>query len=124
MPILPDCCNLGITVRVLVSLNLAACLLALTIGVSTGDPFDRLLEIVLILEPVTLASLVALCALRKSVNGMIVQAQWAVGILVPTALTMIVCVLMRSLVFAEIEPGPFALWVLTRCLAAAAIAGS
>ncbi|HPA91024.1 MAG TPA: histidine kinase [Quisquiliibacterium sp.] len=120
-PILPDCCNLGITVRVLVAMNLAACLLAFATGVASGDPFDRLIEIVLILEPVTLASLVALCALRKSVNGMVLQAQWAVGILVPTLLTLIVCVLTRGMVYAEAEAGRFALWVATRCLAAAAI---
>ncbi|HOA94160.1 MAG TPA: histidine kinase [Quisquiliibacterium sp.] len=102
-------------------MNLAACLLAFATGVASGDPFDRLIEIVLILEPVTLASLVALCALRKSVNGMVLQAQWAVGILVPTLLTLIVCVLTRGMVYAEAEAGRFALWVATRCLAAAAI---
>ena len=120
-PILPDCCNLGITVRVLVAMNLAACLLAFASGVASGDPFDRLLEIVLILEPVTLASLVCLCALRKSVNGMALPVQWTVGILVPTLLTLIVCVLTRGMVHADAETGRFALWVLTRCLAAAAI---
>ncbi|MBK8767436.1 MAG: hypothetical protein IPM01_23585 [Burkholderiaceae bacterium] len=60
-PIIPDCCNLGITARILVPLNLGALLVAALTGATASDMLVRALAIVAVLEPVAVGSLVMLC---------------------------------------------------------------
>lgn len=121
-PVLPDCCNFGIVLRILASLNLAAVLLAAGLGVDWADRGRLLLEILVVLEPVALASLIVLCALRRRVNGRPRREQWAAGILVPVLLTLAVGVLARSVLLPQADPAQFAAWLLVRCLIAGALA--
>ena len=121
-PVLPDCCNIGITLRILLPLNLAAALLALGLGTGWADQGRRLLEIAAVLEPVALISLVALCGMRRSVNGKPLRVQWMVGVAVPAALTLLVCLMIGRMLVPDLAPAAFAWWVAARCLIAAALA--
>ncbi len=121
-PVLPDCCNVGILLRILLPLNLAGGLLALAMGSGWADQGRRLLEIGAVLEPVALVSLVALCGMRKTVNGKPQRVQWLVGLAVPAALTLLVCLMIGRLLVPDLAPGAFALWVAARCLIAVALA--
>jgi two-component system sensor histidine kinase AlgZ len=121
-PILPDCCNLGIIVRLLVPLHLAALVLALSLAANAADILQRLVEIAAILEPVSLGSMVALCALRKRVNGLPLRRQWAVGLAVPTLLTLITCVLTGPMLVPDLPGARYAWWIAARCLLAGALA--
>jgi two-component system sensor histidine kinase AlgZ len=121
-PVLPDCCNIGITLRILLPLNLAGGLLALAMGTGWADLGRRLLEIGAVLEPVALVSLVALCGMRKTVNGKPVRVQWLVGLAVPAGLTLLVCLMIGRLLVPDLAPQAFAWWVAARCLIAVALA--
>jgi two-component system sensor histidine kinase AlgZ len=121
-PVLPDCCNLGILLRILVPLNLAAALLGAALATSWADLGRRLLEIGAVLEPVALVSLVALCGTRKAVNGMPRRVQWMVGLAVPVLLTLVVCLLTGRLLVPDLAPAAFASWIAARCLIALALA--
>jgi two-component system sensor histidine kinase AlgZ len=121
-PVLPDCCNMGIAVRVLVPLNVAALLLALAGGAADASVPDRLVEIAMVLEPAALLSLLALCVLRRHVNGRARSLQWGVGIGVPAAATLLVSLAAATVLVPQAGPLALGLWVGVRALAAAALA--
>jgi two-component system, LytTR family, sensor histidine kinase AlgZ len=62
---LPDLCNLGITVRVLLSVNIAALLLGLPGSDGPGSWLSRFVEWASVLEPSVLLSIATVCALRR-----------------------------------------------------------
>ena len=68
-PVLPDCCNLGIALRIIGPLNIAALALSFALSTSLQDVFTRFVGIAVLLEPVTLASMVLVSLARKTVNG-------------------------------------------------------
>ncbi len=121
-PILPDCCNVGILVRILVPLNVAAVLLAGALGVDWPDRLRRLLDIGAVLEPAALVALMVLCGLRRRINGRPIRQQWAAGIAVPVVLTLVVCLLTGRLLVPDLGIAQFATWIGLRCLIAAALA--
>jgi two-component system sensor histidine kinase AlgZ len=63
--VLPDLCNLGITVRVLLSVNLAALLLALPGSDGAAAWLARFLEWAGVIEPAVLLSIALVCGLRR-----------------------------------------------------------
>ncbi|MGL4573258.1 MAG: sensor histidine kinase [Burkholderiaceae bacterium] len=63
--VLPDLCNLGITMRVLLSVNLAALLLALPASDGPGAWIARFLEWASVIEPAVLLSIALVCGLRR-----------------------------------------------------------
>lgn len=121
-PVIPDCCNMGIALRVLVPLNGAAVLLALALGAADATAPDRLLDILMVLEPAVLVSLAALCAMRRRVNGRARPVQWAVGLGVPALVTLVISLLSASVLIPEAGPLATALWAGVRALAACALA--
>ncbi len=121
-PVLPDCCNMGIALRVLVPLNAAGLLLVLATTSSSAGFTDRLVEMAMVLEPAAVLALVALCALRRHVNGRSRTLQWGAGIGVPAAATMLVSLAAAPSLIPSIGPLELALWVGARGLAAAALA--
>ncbi|MFZ2999196.1 MAG: histidine kinase [Undibacterium umbellatum] len=64
-PLIPDCCNLGVFSRILISVNL----LGLFVLWSRGDDWrlvlQNFLESAMLLETISLCSLLALCGLRR-----------------------------------------------------------
>jgi len=87
LPVLPDCCNLGTVVRVLVPLNVALVLYALAVSLSLASVPGRALSVAAVIEPVALLSLALFCAIRRIVNGWPRPAQWALALSVPALLT-------------------------------------
>lgn len=63
-PRLPDCCNLGVWLRVLLAVNLGGLVVAFARAPASGV-FREFVEAAALLEPVALASLLALCAARR-----------------------------------------------------------
>jgi two-component system, LytTR family, sensor histidine kinase AlgZ len=86
-PILPDCCNIGIALRILVAVNAATALCALAMSSSWTGAVSSILDALIVVEPVLLLSLAALCGARKAFNGAInskpARVQWAVGLAIP-----------------------------------------
>ena len=121
-PVLPDCCNVGIVLRILLPLNLAAVLLGMALASGWADLGQRLFEIGAVLEPVSLVTLVVLCGARRAVNGQPIRVQWLVGLAVPVVLTLLVCLLTGRLLVPDLAPTAFAAWILARCLVAGALA--
>ncbi len=121
-PIIPDTCNLGIMLRVLVPLNLLGVLAALASASGPVEAAGRFLSLAVLLEPVALASLVALCAARKVVNGMALPVQWGVAVGVPAALTLAAALVVQRFQEPELSAGAVAWWVVARTAVAAVVA--
>jgi two-component system, LytTR family, sensor histidine kinase AlgZ len=89
-PILPDCCNIGIALRILVAVNATTALCALAMSSSWTAAVTQILEALIVVEPVLLLSLAALCGARKVFNGALnskpTNVQWAAGLLIPCIL--------------------------------------
>ncbi|MEI7446000.1 MAG: histidine kinase [Burkholderiales bacterium] len=107
--------------RTLVPLNVAALLAAC---VTSGGPIDagsRFLSIAMLLEPVTLASLLLLCPLRRIVNGWPLRWQWAVALGVPFGLAALAAVAVRGVAAPDLAADEAVWWVGSRALTAAAV---
>jgi two-component system sensor histidine kinase AlgZ len=90
LPVLPDCCNLGTVVRVLVPLNVALLLYALVSAPSLELIVPIALRGAAVLEPVTLLALAGFCRIRRVVNGWPRPWQWLVALAVPGVLTFVI----------------------------------
>ncbi len=121
IPVIPDCCNLGITARILVPLNVGALLMAGLTGSSLSDMLLRTLTIVAVLEPVAIASLLVLCAVRRLTTGKPYALQWAAGLAVPVVITLVACLISVNYIAPELTGGFLLVWLLVRCLTAAAV---
>lgn len=82
-PVLPDCCNWGVVLRLGLAFNVGFALLALALGAVQGDPAGRFVSLAIVLEPALFGSLVALCLARRWVNGQPRAVQWGAGVAVP-----------------------------------------
>lgn len=118
LPVLPDSCNFGTVLRVLVFVNVGALLAAAVAATAEGDFLAHLLQIAAIAEPVALGSLLILCPLRRHVNGRPPWLQYAVGMAVPAALTLIVALSLARV----IAPAGAAAWLPGWAAARAALA--
>ena len=87
-PLLPDCCNVGVVMRVLVAVNVAAAGHALLQASSPADAALRLIDVASWLEAAVLLGLAALCLARRWVAGRARPLQWAVGLAVPALATL------------------------------------
>src|SRR5690606_10776075 len=104
LPVLPDSCNLGTVLRVLVCINVGALLLAAVVASADHGFFDRLLQIAAIVEPATLASLLVLCPLRRYVNGRSRWIQYGVGTGVPALATLVLSLALEGLLAPDSRP--------------------
>lgn len=114
-PVLPDCCNLGIALRIVVPLNVAALVVAIVLSSGPTDALNRFIDIALMLEPILLASLVALCVLRKRVNGFKLPWQWVVALLVPALIAIPVAWFGYRLLASPTDAGAL-YWITVRVL--------
>jgi two-component system sensor histidine kinase AlgZ len=120
-PILPDCCNLGISLRIVVPLNLAASLVALVAARNPVDALERFIDIAVLLEPVMLATMVTMCAVRRVVNGWRLPQQWSIALGLPAMFVAAVAWAKFGLVAGESHIGSPAWWIFARVLAAVAV---
>lgn len=121
-PVIPDTCNLGIVLRVLLPLNLLGGLVALASASGLLDALQRFLALAAILEPVGLGSLLLLCSARKAVNGLAVQVQWAVAVGVPALLALVASLIVQRFAEPGLSPSAVAWWVGVRALVAGVVA--
>ena len=121
-PIIPDTCNLGIVLRVLVPVNLLGLVAAIATAAGPLDAMYRFLALAAILEPVALASLLALCSARKVVNGLATQVQWGVAVCVPALLALLVSLIVQRFAEPGLPPAGVAWWVGVRALVAGLVA--
>ncbi len=81
--VIPDCCNIGVMVRVLLAVN-GVVLMAIIVH---GGGLLAFLDAAVLTEPACLASLLALCGLRRTVRTIVPWAQRVLCALVPAAIT-------------------------------------
>ncbi|MFT4101292.1 MAG: histidine kinase [Burkholderiaceae bacterium] len=103
-------------------INLVAAILACGLSSNPLDALNRFVDLSVIVEPVLLGSLVALCAVRKVVNGWRPAMQWGVGIGVPTVLALLTAGAVQSVVIGDAYGGSIAYWVVMRGVVAATVA--
>ena len=65
MLLIPDCCNIGIVFRVLIAVNLLVLLCLLARGQGLALNFQEFVETSMLVELISLISLVALCGIRS-----------------------------------------------------------
>ena len=121
IPVIPDCCNIGILARILVPLNLAALLMAALIGSGASDVLMRALSIAAVLEPIAIASVVALCGTRRLVSGQSAAVQWCAGLAVPMAITVVASAISARFGATDVALSSLAALLLVRALAAAVV---
>ncbi len=119
-PVLPDCCNLGTVVRVLIPLNLCVLLLLWLIP-STGGQGWPVLGTVLHVNAIAASSLLLLCSMRRFANGAVRWMQWSIALGVPALLTVLVS-LIDSGTSSRFSADAWGLWLLPRVLAALVVA--
>jgi two-component system, LytTR family, sensor histidine kinase AlgZ len=127
-PVLPDCCNAGIALRIFTTVTIATALFALVVGQGWTSASTSLLEAFVLVEPVLLFSMAGTCLARRGFNGMLngksTSVQWAVGIAIPV----IVMAIYGSVLWPHVKQSQaatdfgFAYWLLTRMIVVAAIA--
>jgi two-component system sensor histidine kinase AlgZ len=122
-PLIPDTCNVGIALRTLALVNLGALPLVLVASDGLRDALWRLFVAALLIEPIVLGSLAALCLARKWANGSTPKIQWCVAIGVPAAVALAALLLSRAVPGAPASTADI-WWVASRVLLAAAAAGA
>lgn len=121
-PVLPDCCNLGIALRIVVPVNVGSAIVALGQSQGIGDALNRFLPMAVVAEPVLLASLVCLCAVRRFVNGWKPHWQWIVAAGLPAMLALLVATAVHPVVLGVAPVASVTYWVLVRGIVTAAVA--
>jgi two-component system, LytTR family, sensor histidine kinase AlgZ len=128
-PVLPDCCNAGIALRIFTSVTIATALFALVISQGWVSASTSLLEAFVLVEPVLLLSMAGTCFARRGFNGLLngksTSIQWAVGIAIPVTVMAIYGTVLWPYYKQSQSAMPafaFAYWLLTRMMVAAAVA--
>jgi two-component system, LytTR family, sensor histidine kinase AlgZ len=128
-PVLPDCCNIGIALRILVAVNVATIFFALVVSQSWVSASRSLVEAFAFVEPVLLISMALTCFARRAFNGMLngrqASVQWAVGIAIPcTVMVLYGVFVMPYLTQNQYESGNFgfSFWLISRMLLTAVVA--
>ncbi|MCU0952892.1 MAG: histidine kinase [Burkholderiaceae bacterium] len=84
---IPDGCNLGVVLRVLVGANVALLLMALAAAGAFDAALKQVLTAAAIVQPVALLSLILWCLLRRSLPRLRLPVQRAVAWTVPVLVT-------------------------------------
>jgi two-component system, LytTR family, sensor histidine kinase AlgZ len=127
-PILPDCCNIGIALRILVAVSIATIFFALVTSQTWSAASKSLVAAFAFVAPVLLLSMVLTCFARRAFNGMLngrsVSIQWAVGIAIPcVVMALYGVIVMPYLTQSRYESGAlgFSFWLVSRVLLTAAV---
>lgn len=97
--LIPDCCNLGIVIRVLVAVNLLVLLVLLSRGQGRQHNFQEFIETTMLVELICLLSLLSLCGFRRLLEREMASA-WMQRIVcgtVPTIICFVVIFTMSGL---------------------------
>lgn len=128
-PVLPDCCNIGIALRIFIAANIATAFFALVVSQSWASASTSLLEAFVLVEPVLLISMALTCFARRAFNGLVngksPGIQWTVGIAIPVLAMAIYGSLLWPQLSVSQNAAPnlgFIYWLFTRILVTAAAA--
>jgi two-component system, LytTR family, sensor histidine kinase AlgZ len=128
-PVLPDCCNIGIALRIFIAANIATAFFALVVSQSWASASTSLLEAFVLVEPVLLVSMALTCFARRAFNGLVngksTSVQWTVGIAIPVLVMAIYGSLLWPYLSVSLNAAPnfgFIYWLFTRILVSAATA--
>jgi len=121
-PLLPDTCNLGIALRVIVPMLVMTVVASVAISDGPGDALWHFGGISSVVLPAVLVSLIGLCALRRIVNGQSFPIQWLVACGIPALATALALLAVRRVAGPETEAAPLAWAVAGRAVLAAALA--
>ncbi len=92
----PDWCNVGLMLRIVVAVNLLFfCIAALSVR-SLGQWVDQWLDLAMLVEPVLIASLFFGCLIRRVAWRLPHALQFAIALLLPAAFTFVAERLMRT----------------------------
>jgi two-component system, LytTR family, sensor histidine kinase AlgZ len=97
--VIPDGCNLGVVLRVLLGVNAALLVVALASADTPADALATLLASAALVEPAALLSLILWCLLRRGLPPLSLRAQRGLAWLVPVAVAGVMLV-----VFGRITP--------------------
>lgn len=122
LPLLPDCCNLGTILRVLIALDVGLALVALATTPDLAAGLAAFMDAALLALPAALVSMATLCPLRKWVNGVARPLQWAVGIGVPVLATVAAALALVLVLAPGDPPADLGRWLFMRAVLAAAVA--
>ncbi|MGB7181226.1 MAG: histidine kinase, partial [Burkholderiaceae bacterium] len=123
-PVLPDCCNIGTVVRVLLVVNVGAAAMLLVSSGGLVSALSGFLRSALLVEPAAIGSLIILCPLRKLVNGTPRLAQWVTGLGVPFAVTLVVALIVSSFLVPDLSGTALIGWMVSRAIVAAVVAAA
>jgi two-component system, LytTR family, sensor histidine kinase AlgZ len=121
-PVIPDTCNLGIALRVIVPMLAMTVVASLAIADGAADAMWHFGALSSVVVPSVVGSLVLLCALRRGVNGKPFSVQWLIGCGVPAAVTVVSILVVRAVAGPEAPAAPLGWALAGRALVAAAAA--
>jgi two-component system, LytTR family, sensor histidine kinase AlgZ len=120
-PVIPDTCNLGIALRVIVPMLAMTVVAALAIADGAADALWHFGALSSVMVPSVVGSLVLLCALRRGVNAQPIPVQWVVACGVPAGMTAIAILAVRAVAGPEAPAAPLG-WALAGRAFVAAVA--
>lgn len=85
--VIPDGCNLGVVLRVLVGVNAALLLVALAVAGAVDAALKHVLTAAAVVQPVALLSLILWCLLRRTLPRLRLPVQRAIAWAVPVVVT-------------------------------------
>jgi two-component system, LytTR family, sensor histidine kinase AlgZ len=121
-PVIPDTCNLGIALRVIVPMLAMTVVAALAIADGAADALWHFGALSSVMVPSVVGSLVLLCALRRGVNAQPIPIQWVVACGVPAGMTAIAILAVRAVAGPEAPAAPLGWALAGRALVAAVAA--
>jgi len=102
--VIPDGCNLGVVLRVLLAVNVALLAVALPGAESLDAAASRVLSSAALVQPVALLTLILWCLLRRVLSPQTLLVQRAIAWLVPVAVTALLIGIFGALLPALHEP--------------------
>ena len=123
-PVLPDCCNMGTVLRVLLVVNVGAAAMILVSAGGLLSAAAGFAKSAMLVEPAAIGTLLILCPLRKLVNGSPRLAQWATGIGVAFGVTLVVALIVSPLVAPKLAGSDLIGWALSRAIVAGVVAAA
>ena len=115
---LPDLCNLGVTLRVLLAVNGLALLALLIRNAAWSGLAARIVDLAMWVEPILIASLLTICASRKWLDRMPYRFAFLLAMAAVAAIAWFFDGLLRQAVDSTVGPWPAMLWA---ALAAAGV---
>jgi two-component system, LytTR family, sensor histidine kinase AlgZ len=118
-PVLPDCCNTGVALQILLVANLFLLLYALAVSASLATMGSRVLLGAAVLEPTVLLTLIVVCAVRRWTNQLDRVPQWFIAAGVPMLIVAGICLTVQYMFPSLGDDGGY--WVVSRAVLAGVV---